>query len=66
MYVETIINGNQLQVVLDTGVNTVSMAKELGDEIGLSYTNEKGYVKGVNAKSLLIEGAGWDALIQID
>ena len=65
MYVETTINGKPLQTMLDTGADTVYMAKELADEVGLSYTKEKGYVKGVNAKSLPIEGVARGALIQI-
>jgi len=36
MYVEAIINGKPLQAMLDTGVDTVYMAKELADEVGLS------------------------------
>ena len=62
---ETIINGKPLQAMLDTGADTVYMAKELADEVGLSYTKEKGYVKGVNAKSLPIEGVARGALVQI-
>ena len=65
MYVETIINGKPLQAMLDTGADTVYMAKELTEEVGLSYTKEKGFVKGVNARSLPIEGVAWGALIQI-
>jgi len=54
MYVETIINGKPLQAMLDTGIDIVYMAKELADELGLSYTKEKGFVKGLNATSLLL------------
>ena len=62
---ETIINGKQLQAMLDTVADTVYMAKELAKEVGLSYTKEKGFVKGVNARSLPIEGVARGALIQI-
>ena len=65
MYVETVINGKPLQVMLDIGADTVYMAKELADEVGRSYTKEKGFVKGVNARSLPIEGVTRGALIQI-
>ena len=65
MYVETIINGKPLQAMLDTRAYTVYMAKELADEVGLSYTKEKGFVKGVNARSLPIECVAWGALIEI-
>jgi len=41
--VETIINGKPLQAMLDTRVDTVYMAKELAEEVGLSYTKEKGF-----------------------
>ena len=34
----------------------VYMTKKLADEASLSYTKEKGFVKGVNAQSLLVEG----------
>ena len=37
--------------MLETRTDTVYMAKELADEVGLSYTKEKGIVKGVNARS---------------
>ena len=40
-YMKTIINGKPLQAMLDTKVDTVYMAKELADEVGLSYTKEK-------------------------
>jgi len=63
MYVETIINGKPPQAMLDTGADTVYMAKELAEEVGLSYTKKKGYVKGVNARSLPIKGVAWGALI---
>ena len=65
MYVEAIINGKPLQAMLDTGADTVYMAKELADEVGLSYTKEKGFVNGVNARSLPIAGIARDAPIQI-
>ena len=42
------------------------MAKELVDEMGLSYTKEKDFVKGVNVRSLPIEGIVGSALIPID
>jgi len=51
--------------MLDKGANTDYIAKELADEVGLSYTQEKGYVKGANARSLHIEGVAQGALIQI-
>ena len=51
--------------MLDTVADTVYMTKELADEVSLSYTKEKGYLKGVNARSLPIEGVAQDALIQI-
>ena len=41
--------------MLDTGADTVYMAKELANEVGLSYTKEIGFVKGVNARSLSVE-----------
>jgi len=56
MYVETFINGKPLQALLDIGADRVYIAKELADEVGLSYTKEKGHVKGVNAKSFPIHG----------
>jgi len=52
--------------MLDTGANTVYMTKELVNKLGLSYTKEKGFVKGVNARSLPIQGIALGALIQID
>ena len=51
--------------MLDTRVDTVYMAKELAEEVGLSYTKEKGFVKGINTRSLPIEGVARVALIQI-
>ena len=66
MYVETIINGKPLQAILNTGVDTVYMPKEHADEVALSYTKEKGFVKRVNGKSLPIEGVARGALIQIN
>jgi len=51
--------------MLDTGADTVYMAKELVDKVGLSYTKEKGFMKGVDARSFPIEGIGQGALIQI-
>ena len=56
MYVETIINGKSLQAMLDMGPDAVYMAKELADEVGLSYTKEKDYMKGANARSLPVKG----------
>jgi len=63
MYIESIINGKPLQVMLDTGTDTVYMAKELADKVCLSYTKEKGFVKGVNLRSLPIKGVARDILI---
>ena len=56
MYVETKVGGMKLQVTVDTGVDTVYMAKEFADEISLSYKKEKSFVKFANAKSLPIYG----------
>jgi len=39
------------------------MARELGNEVGLSYTKEKGYGKEVNTISLPIKGVARGALI---
>ena len=50
---------------MDTGADTVYMAKELADEIHLPYKKERGYVKGVNAKSLPIHGIARGTDIQI-
>ena len=62
---KTIIKGKPLQVILDIGADMVYMAKELPDGVGLSYTKEKGFVKGLNARSLPIECITRGALIQI-
>ena len=53
---DTEVGGKKLQATVDTGADTVYMAKELADEIHLPYQKERGYVKGVNAKSLPIHG----------
>jgi len=50
IYAELIINGKPLQAMLDIGANTVYMATKLADEVGLSYTKEKGFVKGINTR----------------
>ena len=65
MYVETEVRGEKLQATVDTGADKVYMAKELADEISLPYKKEKGYVKGVNAKSLPIHGVAKDTNIQV-
>ena len=65
MYVKTIINGKPSKVMLDKGADTVYMAKELADKVGLFYTKEKGFVKGANVRSLPIEGVARGTLIQI-
>jgi len=66
MYVETLINGKPLQILLDTGADTIYMGKEFANEFGLLYTKEGGYVKGFNAKSLPIHGVARGTSIQID
>ena len=48
--------------MLDTKADTAYMAKELANKVGLSYTKEKGFIKGVNARSLPIEGIARGAL----
>ena len=65
MYVETEVEGKKLEAMVDTGANTVYIAKELANEIRLPYKKQKGYVKGVIAKSLPILGVPRDADIQI-
>jgi len=54
MFVDIEVEGKKLQATVDTGADTVYMAKELADQIHLPYKKERGYVKGVNAKSLPI------------
>ena len=54
IYVETKVEGKKLQAIVNIGADTVCMKKELADEISLSYKKEKGYAKGINAKSLPI------------
>ena len=51
--------------MVDTGADTVYMAKELADQIHLLYKKKRGYVKGVNAKSLPIHGIARGTDIQI-
>ena len=65
MYVETLIKGKPLNAMLDTGADTVYMAKELADEVGLLYKKEGGFIKGVNAQSLAIHGVARDTDIKI-
>ena len=65
IYIETEVEGKKLEAMVDTGANTVSMEKELAAAICLPYKKEKGHVKGVNTKSLLIHGAARDANRQI-
>jgi len=65
MYVDTLINGKPLQALLDTRADAVYVAKQLADEVGLSYTKEEGYVKGVNARSVPIHGVTQGTPIQI-
>jgi len=47
------------------GADTLYIAKELTDDISLPYKKEKGYVKGVNSKSLLIHGVARGTDIQV-
>jgi len=58
MYAGTKVGTKKLQAMVSTGADIVYTAKELADEIILPYKKEKGYIKGVNAKSLLIDGVG--------
>lgn len=53
MYVEIEVRVKKIQ---DTGADTMYMTKKLADEISIPYKKEKGYVKGINAKSLPIYG----------
>jgi len=51
MYMETIIIGEPLQVMLDTGTDMAYMVNDLDDKVRLSYTKERDFIKGVNAQS---------------
>ena len=42
--------------MLDIGGNIVYMSEELANDVGLSYTKEKSFGKGVNARILPIDG----------
>jgi len=65
IYVEIEVEGKKLETAANIGVNTVYMANELANEIHLPYKKERGYIKGVNTKSLPIHGVTRDADIQI-
>jgi len=65
MYVETKVGGKKLQATVDAGADEVYMVKELTAEISLPYKKEKGYVKGVNAKSLPIHGVARGTNMQV-
>ena len=65
MYVETNIEGTNIQAIVDTGADTVYMAKEVAESIGLPYEKERGYIKGVNAKRLPIVGMARGTNIRI-
>ena len=54
MYVKDEVGGKKLPAMMDIGEGTMYMAKGLTDEISLPYKEKKGYMKGVNEKSLLI------------
>jgi len=41
MYIETEVEGKKLEATVDTGADTVYMAKELADEIRIPYKKEK-------------------------
>jgi len=45
MYVETEVGGKKLQATVDTGADTVYMAKELADEIHLPYKRKGAMLK---------------------
>ena len=65
MYVEVEVGSKKLQALMDTGADTVYITKELADEISLSYKKKKGYVKGVNARSLPIHEISLSTDIQV-
>jgi len=68
MYVETRINGKPLQAMLDTGADTVYMAKELAKEVGLwpcATPRIEVLSREFNARSLPIKGVARGAFIQI-
>jgi len=65
MYVETEVGGKKLQATVDTGADTIYMAKELADEIPLLSKKKRCYVKGVKVKSLPIHGIARNTDIQI-
>ena len=48
------------------GNDTVYMVEELDDKIGISYTKQRGFVKGVHAWSLPFEGVARGTQSQID
>jgi len=56
MYVETQVACKKVKATVNTRADTICTTKKLMDEIGLLFRKEKGYVKGVNVKSLPIYG----------
>ena len=66
MYVDTGVGGNKLQKTVDTGAEKVYMVEELANKISLPYNKEKGYVKGVNPKSLPMHGVARGTNIQVE
>ena len=50
---------------MDTGADTIYMEKKLASDTSLPHKKEKGYVKGVNAKSLPIHRVACGVEIRI-
>jgi len=65
MYVKTKVWGKKIQAMVDTGEDTVYKVEQRANEIRISYKKERGYVKGVNIKSLPIHGIARGNDIQI-
>ncbi|KAG8611914.1 hypothetical protein MANES_S041516v8 [Manihot esculenta] len=56
VYVEAKVLGKKIKAMVDTGAEKVYMDKGLAEEIGLSYSKHKGYVKGFDQHKVSIAG----------
>ncbi|KAF2315578.1 hypothetical protein GH714_040087 [Hevea brasiliensis] len=65
MLVKVDVHSTSMVALVDTGVNTLYMSKQLVDKIKLPYEKVHGLVKGVTAKSMPIYEVARDVDLQI-
>ena len=66
MYIQTSVNEQPINVMLDSGVTHIFVSNQLVKDLGLRLSSNRNFMKAINPKAQKIVSMSYDVLIMLD